>query len=127
MNPPSLPQESPAPPAPPTKPRFRGIYGLVFIAWIIAPAVVALLCIGYYSSAKSTRWDGFVNDNGIAILVWIGLSWISCSLACSWMVGRVTRRWWVKLLVAFFLGLGIFLVNLIIAVFASCSMMHVTM
>jgi hypothetical protein len=98
---------------------------LIFFLWAAAPGISALIFLSQTSQNRS--WDRYMNEHGTEVLVWIGLSWISCSLACSWLMGRLTRRWWAKLLFAFFLGLGLFIVNLLVTFFASCSMMHVTM
>ena len=96
-------------------------HGTIFVAWMFAPAVVALLTMMVLPVKPNAQFGQQFTDYPNVFMVLLVLSAISCYAACSWLMGRFTRKRWLCILVGLLLGATILLCNVLIAFFGSCA------
>ena len=101
--------------------RPRLFHGIIFVLWMFAPAVIALLAYALVKSRQSQSFDKFFSAHAVLAWVWFGLSCVSCYAACSWLTARFTKRRWARVLIGLFLGAGILFCNVVIAFFGACA------
>lgn len=101
--------------------RARPVHGLIFVAWMFAPAAVALIAMAVLTTGKNPQFGQALTDYPVVFVILSALSCISCYAACSWLMGRFTDKRWVCVIVGIFLGATILFCNVIVAVFGSCA------
>ena len=101
--------------------RTRPMHGLIFVAWMFAPAVLALLTMLVLPMKPNPQFGQQFTDYPAVFIVLSALSAVSCFAACWWLMGRFTDKRWLCLLVGLLLGATILLCNALIAFFGSCA------
>ena len=101
--------------------RPRPVHGLIFVAWMFAPAVVALLAMLVLPMKPNPQFGQYFTDYPKVFLGLLALSGLSCYAACSWLMGRFTKKLWVRVVVGLLLGATILFCNVLVAFFGSCA------
>ena len=101
--------------------RARPVSGLIFVAWMFAPSVVALLAMLVLPMKPNPQFGQYFTDYPNVFIALLALSAISCYAACSWLMGRFTNKIWVRVIVGLLLGAAILFCNVLIAFFGSCA------
>ena len=106
---------------PPPRSRFRPGVGLLSVAWMFAPALVAMLAMLILPMKKNPQFGQYFTEYPSLFITLAGLSCLSCLAACAWLAGRFTDKLWVRLILGLALGMAILLCNAVVVFFGSCA------
>jgi hypothetical protein len=101
--------------------RLRPGVGLLSVAWMFAPAFVAMLAMLILPMKKNPQFGQFFTEYPSLFTTLAGLSCFSCFAACAWLAGRFTDKLWVRLTIGLSLGATILLCNVVVVFFGSCA------